>query len=219
MNYSEIKESLSEKKVELVAVSKTHGVDKIKKLYDSGQRIFGENKVQELIEKKDLLPQDIQWHMIGHLQSNKVKYIAPFISLIHSLDRLKLAKEINKEARKNDRIIPCLLQVRIAKEDTKFGVPPSDIHSFMQKYKERNYSFIKIAGVMGMATFTKDIAQIKAEFDQLTTIFETIKKEHFPGNEDFRIKSMGMSGDYKLAIECGSNMVRIGSLIFGSRNY
>lgn len=219
MSYSEIKDFLTEKDVELVAVSKTHSVDKIKKLYDLGQRIFGENKVQELVEKKDILPQDIQWHMIGHLQSNKVKYIAPFVHLIHSLDRLKLAKEINKEGRKNDRIVPCLLQIRIAKEDTKFGVHPSELEAFLENFLERDYTHIKIQGVMGMATFTEDRELVASEFTNLYRIFENVKNKYFRHDPDFSIKSMGMSGDYKIAVECGSNMVRIGSLIFGSRNY
>lgn len=219
MIFQEIKERISDSGAILVAVSKTHSPEEIRKIYDLGQRHFGENKVQELMDKIDDLPDDIKWHMIGHLQSNKVKYIAPFIHLIHSLDRISLAKEINKEGRKSERIIPTLLQIKIAKEDSKFGLDIDKIDAFMEKYLERKYEFIRISGVMGMATFTEDQGVIKKEFENLESVFSHLKEKYFVNDPEFIIKSYGMSSDYVIALETGSNMVRIGSLIFGERNY
>ena len=219
MIFQEIKEKISDSGATLVAVSKTHSPEEIRKIYDLGQRHFGENKVQELMDKIDDLPDDIKWHMIGHLQSNKVKYIAPFIHLIHSLDRISLAKEINKEGRKSERIIPTLLQIKIAKEDSKFGLDIDKIDAFMEKYLERKYEFIRISGVMGMATFTEDEGVIKKEFENLESVFSHLKEKYFVNDPEFIIKSYGMSSDYIIALETGSNMVRIGSLIFGERNY
>ena len=195
--------------VTLVAVSKTKPISDILKAYDSGQRIFGENKVQELTEKHKKLPKDIQWHMIGHLQTNKVKYIAPFVNLIHALDSEKLLKEIDKRAKQHDRKIDCLLQVHIAKEEHKFGIVPSEVSDFIENSEK--YKNVNIIGLMGMATFTSDKVQIEAEFKELNTLFSNFDK--------LKVLSMGMSGDYKIAIESGSTMVRVGSTIFGNRNY
>lgn len=219
MTFVKIKEEITVADATLVAVSKTHPVQKIQTVYDLGHRDFGENKVQELMEKVGDLPDDIRWHMIGHLQSNKVKYLAPFVHLIHSLDRLSLAKEINKEGRKADRVISVLLQIKIAKEDTKFGLDPESIEGFMEKLNNRKYDFIKICGVMGMATFTNDEEQIRSEFLKLEDVFRFVKDKYFQDDPDFNIKSYGMSADYKIALDTGSNMVRVGSLIFGDRNY
>ena len=196
--------------VTLVAVSKTKPTSAILEAYTAGQRIFGENKAIELAEKAEKLPKDIQWHMIGHLQSNKVKYIAPFVSLIHGVDSLKLLKEINKRAVQNSRVIDCLLQVHIAKESTKFGFNSSEISQVLLDASD--FQNIKITGLMGMATFTDDTQQIEEEFKSLKTVFNSIK------NENITTLSMGMSGDYELAIQQGSTMVRIGSAIFGHRN-
>jgi PLP dependent protein len=201
----------------LVAVSKTKPNEAILDIYNQGQRIFGENRVQELAQKQEELPKDIEWHMIGHLQRNKVKYIASFVSLIHSVDDFKLLKEINKQAVKEDRIIKCLLQFKIAKEETKSGF---DLNSILQMTKDpvfKSLKNIKICGVMGMATFTDDESQVRSEFRTLKQIFEKLKAETFSTNPDFKEISMGMSGDYKIAVEEGSTMVRIGSLIFGER--
>ncbi|MBT5858442.1 MAG: YggS family pyridoxal phosphate-dependent enzyme [Flavobacteriales bacterium] len=195
--------------VTLVAVSKTKPISDILKAYDSGQRIFGENKVQELTEKHTKLPKDIQWHMIGHLQTNKVKYIAPFVNLIHALDSEKLLKEIDKRAKQHDRKIDCLLQVHIAKEEHKFGIVPSEVSKFIENSEK--YKNVNIIGLMGMATFTSDKVQIESEFTELNTLFSNFDK--------LKVLSMGMSGDYKIAIESGSTMVRVGSNIFGNRNY
>lgn len=197
--------------VQLVAVSKTKPNSDILEAYNSGQRIFGENKVQELAAKFEELPKDIQWHMIGHLQSNKVKYIAPFVSLIHGVDSLKLLKEIDKRAAQNNRIIDCLLQVHIAQENTKFGFGINEVISALEE--ARNFENIKITGLMGMATFTSNEDQILQEFESLEKLFNSIK------NEEINTLSTGMSGDYKLAIKKGSTMVRVGSAIFGNRNY
>ncbi len=198
------------KQLTLVAVSKTKPKSDILLAYSAGQKIFGENKALELAKKAEELPSDIQWHMIGHLQRNKVKYIAPFVSLIHGVDSIKLLKEIDKRAAKNSRIIDCLLQVHIAKESTKFGFNISEINQAILDANEFNN--IRITGLMGMATFTNDTKQIKEEFKSLKTLFDSIK------NKTITILSMGMSGDYKLAIQEGSTMVRIGSSIFGKRN-
>ena len=219
MKFEDLKASITISDATLVAVSKTHPVDKIQEIYDKGHKDFGENKVQELMDKVDELPRDIRWHMIGHLQSNKVKYLAPFVHLIHSLDRHSLAREINKEGRKADRVIPSLLQIKIAREDSKFGINPENIDAFMDKFLNKNYDYVKICGVMGMATFTDDENIIEKEFRQLEEMHTYLKGKYYSNDPDFSIKSYGMSSDYKTALETGSNMVRIGSLIFGKRNY
>ena len=207
------------KNVTLVAVSKTKPVSDLMEAYEAGQRIFGENKIQEMSEKWEVMPKDIQWHMIGHVQTNKVKYMAPFVSLIHGVDSLKLVQEINKQAQKNNRIIDCLLQVYIAEEESKFGLDEkelNEIFEFVQDAKnEMNH--IRIVGLMGMATFTNNQNQIKKEFSRLKTIFDSYSNLNTK-NCQLNTLSMGMSGDYQLAIECGSTMVRIGSSIFGNRN-
>ena len=195
--------------VHLVVVSKNQSNSKIMEVYRSGHRIFGENKVQELVEKYETLPKDIKWHMIGHLQSNKVKYIAPFVDLIHSVDSKKLLKEINKRAFQNNRIIDCLLQIHIAVEKTKFGLSENDVNEILSV--KNQYKNINIKGLMGMATFTNNRTQIKEEFNYLLNIFNKYKV--------LNTLSMGMSGDYKIAIECGSNLIRIGSSIFETSNY
>ena len=198
------------KEVTLVAVSKTRQNSAIIEAYQLGQRIFGENKVQELVQKFEELPKDINWHMIGHLQTNKVKFIAPFVSLIHGVDSVKLLKEINKRAKQNNRVIDCLLQVHIATESTKFGFDISEVNEAINSANE--YQNIRIVGLMGMATFTDNKQQVIQEFSSLKIVFDTVKNEHIT------TLSMGMSGDYQLAIEQGSNMVRVGSAIFGHRN-
>ena len=198
------------KEVTLVAVSKTRQNSAIIEAYQIGQRIFGENKVQELVQKFEELPKDINWHMIGHLQTNKVKYIAPFVSLIHGVDSVKLLKEINKRAKQNNRVIDCLLQVHIATESTKFGFDIPELNNAINSTNE--YQNIRIVGLMGMATFTDNKQQVIQEFSSLKIVFDTVKNEHIT------ILSMGMSGDYQLAIEQGSNMVRVGSAIFEHRN-
>ena len=212
-NYHKIKAQIPEN-VELVAVSKFHPVEKIKEVYDCGQKVFGENKVQELLTKVNELPADIQWHLIGHLQTNKVKYIAPFIDTIQSVDSEKLLLEINKEAVKNNRKIKVLLQVKIAEEETKYGLEIAEAKEIFSNYLENQYPNIEILGLMGMATFTDNKNQVKSEFLVLKSLFDelsTFKK--------LETLSMGMSDDFALAIECGSTSVRIGSAIFGVRNY
>jgi pyridoxal phosphate enzyme (YggS family) len=210
----QIKSSLPEK-VTLVAVSKTKPVEDLLEAYNAGQRIFGENKVQEMCDKNDALPKDIEWHLIGHLQSNKVKYIAPFVALIHGVDSLKLLQEINKQGEKIKRVIPVLLQFYIAKEDTKFGLSLEEAIEVLES--KEAFHYCEIRGIMGMASFTDNEEQVKAEFAQLKSHFDLIKSTYFKKDAFFSIVSMGMSGDYKLAIEEGSTMVRIGSSIFGSR--
>ena len=205
--------------ITLVAVSKTKPASDIEIAYQSGQRVFGENKVQELQDKHPALPKDIQWHMIGHLQTNKVKYIAPFISLIHAVDSLKLLKEINKQAVKNNRSIPILLQFHVAKEKSKFGLNLDKANEIISSEEFIILKNIIVKGVMGMATFTDDKDQVKSEFNTLKTIFDKLKIDYFKDNMQFKEISMGMSGDYELAIEEGSTMIRIGSTIFGSRTY
>jgi len=185
--------------------------------YESGHRIFGENKAQELISKQPKLPSDIQWHFIGHLQTNKVKYIAPFVSLIESVDRLKLLREINKQANKSERIIDCLLQFHIATEDTKFGLNMDEAKEMLDSESYKSMKNVRICGVMGMATFTEDEEKVRAEFKNLKNIFTQLKTKYFGEAEHFREISMGMSGDYQIAVEEGSTIVRIGSLIFGER--
>ena len=196
--------------VKLIAVSKTKPIERIQEAYETGHLDFGENKVQEMSEKATRLPKDIQWHMIGHLQRNKVKYIAPFVSLIHSVDSVRLLREIDKHAQKNDRIIDCLLQMRIAREETKFGLTFNACDELLQNMQ---CSHVRIRGLMGMATFSDDQSQLKEEFGSLKNYFDKHKNEF-----QWDTLSMGMSGDYELAIACGSNMIRVGSRIFGSRN-
>ena len=198
----------------LVAVSKTRPIEIIQKMYDDGQRIFGENRVQELVEKHAALPKDIEWHLIGHLQTNKVKYIAPFVSLIHSIDSFKLLKEVNKQAAKNERIIDVLLQFHVAKEDSKFGLKLEDAEVILNSDDFQNLKNIRVIGVMGMATFTSDNQQVRAEFQRTKAIFDSLKNGFFANANHFKEISMGMSGDYKIACEEGSTMVRVGSLLF-----
>lgn len=202
---------------QLVAVSKTKPPAEILKLYNQGQRIFGENRVQELVEKYDALPKDIEWHAIGHLQTNKVKYIAPFVQLIHSVDSLKVLKEINKQAKKVDRVIDCLLQFHIAEEDTKFGLDAEEAMDLLHSEAYQNMENIRIVGVMGMATFINDDQQIRKEFQNLKNIFDDLKSNFFSEKDFFKEISMGMSGDYQIAMKEGSTLVRIGSLLFGRR--
>ena len=204
--------------VTLVAVSKTKPITDLMEAYNAGQRIFGENYVQELVEKYEQLPNDIQWHFIGHLQSRKVKLIAPFVSLIHGVDSLKLLQEINKQAAKNNRVIDCLLQIHIAEEETKFGLDASELEAILNVASFHSLQNIKVIGLMGMATFTEDNAQIQKEFQFLKSLFDQYQSVQWP-NFKLQTLSMGMSSDYKLAIDCGSTMVRIGSSIFGVRNY
>ena len=199
--------------ITLVAVSKTKPIELLKEVYDQGQRIFGENRVQEMVDKFEKMPKDIKWHMIGHLQTNKVKYIASFVSLIHGVDSLKLLREINKQATKHNRIIDCLIQIKIASENTKFGMSLNDLQLLLKSDEFKTLKNIRIKGLMGMASFTTDNHQIESEFKYLKSIFDQIKKKY----SDIEILSMGMSNDYKLAIKYGSNMVRIGSHIFGAR--
>lgn len=216
--YLEFRKQLTSE-VKLVAVSKTKSEEEILKLYDEGQRIFGENKVQELVRKAENLPEDIEWHMIGHLQSNKVKYIAPFVNLIHAVDSLKLLRTINKEAVRNNRKINCLIQVHIAQEETKFGLSEEELLVFLDELKKDEFASVIISGLMGMATFTDNFMQVKEEFRNLKLIFEEIKVQYFKDDPHFKELSMGMSDDYLIAIEEGATMIRIGSLIFGIRNY
>ena len=203
--------------VQLIAVSKTKANSAILSAYSVGQRHFGENKVQELCDKWESLPKDIHWHIIGHLQTNKVKYIAPFIHLIHAVDSIKLLIEIDKQAKKHDRIISCLLQFHIAKEETKFGLSYSEAKEILETSAYSSLENITIIGVMGMASFVEDEEQIVTEFNELADIFKKLKETFFKNNETFKEISMGMSGDYPLAIEAGSTMIRVGSTIFGSR--
>lgn len=203
----------------LVAVSKTKPNELLLEAYEAGVRDFGENKVQEMSEKAEQLPKDIRWHMIGHLQRNKVKYLAPFVHLIHSVDSLKLLKEIDKEAKKNERIIQVLLQVYIAKEESKFGLDEDELRALLHDEAFAKLDSVKIIGLMGMATYTDDENQIRAEFRFLKNLFESLQNEALPSNVELKELSMGMSGDYLLAQEEGSTMVRVGSAIFGERNY
>ena len=212
-NYQAILSQLPEN-VKLVTVSKTNPAEKIKEVYDLGQRAFGENKVQELLEKQPVLPNDIEWHLIGHLQTNKVKYIAGFISMIESIDSEKLLKEVDKEALKHNRKINVLLQVKIAKEETKFGLTVDETKDIFNKYLNGNYPNIEIKGLMGMASFVDDETQIREEFSVLKNLFDELSEL-----KPLETLSMGMSGDFPLAIDCGSNSVRVGSAIFGERNY
>ncbi|NNK09915.1 MAG: YggS family pyridoxal phosphate-dependent enzyme [Flavobacteriaceae bacterium] len=199
--------------VTLVAVSKTKSNEEILEAYETGHRIFGENKVQEMTEKWSALPEDIEWHMIGHVQRNKVKYMAPYVSLVHGVDSLKLLRELNKQGRKHNRAIPCLLQMFIAKEDTKFGFDEQELQALLANEELKEFQHVKIMGLMGMATFTENKEQIRKEFHSLKTMFDALKSVM----PEVSILSMGMSGDYDIAIEEGSTMVRIGSSIFGAR--
>jgi PLP dependent protein len=218
-NLTQIKSQLPEH-ITLVAVSKTKPVADLMVAYHAGQRIFGENKIQEMTEKWETMPKDIQWHMIGHVQTNKVKYMAEYVSLIHGVDSLKLLEEINKQAKKHNRVIDCLLQIHIAEEETKFGLNEVELDEILKEVQHDNNKFenIKIVGLMGMATFSNNPAQIEKEFKHLKAIFDT-NKSLSTKNYQLNTLSMGMSGDYQLAISCGSTMVRIGSSIFGNRNY
>ena len=215
-NLKTIKSSIPEH-VTLVAVSKTKPVSDLMEAYNAGQRVFGENKIQEMAEKYEEMPKDIKWHMIGHVQRNKVKYMASFVSLIHGVDNFKLLKEIDKQAKKHDRIIDCLLQIKIASEDSKFGMSFEDASKFTQSKIISELKNIRVTGVMGMATFTDDKSQIINEFNRLKFTFDALKALQTE-NCKLQIISMGMSGDYKLAIDCGSTMIRVGSSIFGLRN-
>ena len=211
---SQIKKQLPSH-VTLVAVSKTKPVKDLMEAYNSGQRIFGENKIQEMAEKQQQMPKDIQWHMIGNVQRNKVKYMASFVDLVHGVDSLKLLNEINKQAAKHQRVINCLLQLKIAQEDTKFGMTSKEAHEILSSEHFKSLKNIAIVGVMGMASFTEDTSQIKEEFTLLKSNFDNLKNT----DEKLKVVSMGMSGDYPLAIENGSTMIRVGSRIFGTRNY
>ncbi|WP_343702203.1 YggS family pyridoxal phosphate-dependent enzyme [Chitinophaga sp.] len=216
-NYRQVLANIGPYHARLVAVSKTKPVEDIQALYDAGQRIFGENYVQELADKAGRLPQDIQWHFIGHLQSNKVKYIAPFVSMIHGVDSGKLLQEINKQAARNNRVISCLLQLFIATEETKFGLSEAEVHEVLEQAKALPH--VRIAGLMGMASNTDDEERIRQEFRGLKALHNEVRARYFSGEESFNELSTGMSGDYKIALEEGSTLVRIGSLLFGARNY
>lgn len=215
---NKITKIVSDNHAELVVVSKTYHVERIREVYDQGFRIFGENKVQEILDKKEHLPSDVKWHMIGHLQTNKVKYIVDFIDLIQSVDSEKLLKEINKQAQKVNRVVPILLQVYVAQEETKYGLDENEFFDLIEKIEKGHFPFVQCKGVMGMASFTDDTEQVKEEFRKIRLLFESAK-EMLSDKTSFNTVSMGMSGDYELALEEGSTMVRIGSLIFGQRKY
>ena len=219
--WKKLHDELSSKDVTLVAVSKTKPVADIQALYDLGQRDFGENYVQELVDKHAVLPADIRWHYIGHLQSNKVKYIAPFVHLVHAVDSFKLLQEINKQAAKNNRVIDVLLQLHIANEETKFGMDEKEVIELLDYYTAQQESMknVRICGLMGMATNTDNEQQIRSEFDRLYAVFKNLSQSYFLGKQYFSTVSIGMSSDYNTAIAAGGNMVRIGSLLFGERNY
>lgn len=212
-NYQDIKSKIPAN-VALVAVSKTHSVEKVQQVYQLGQRAFGENKVQELVAKYPLLPADIEWHMIGHLQTNKVKYIAPFIGMIQSVDSKKLLKEINKQAQKHNRVIKVLLQIKIAQETNKTGMSPIEAQELLKEILEGKYPAVALEGLMGLASFTEDTGQLREEFMSLKILYDKFN-QHYP----LKTLSMGMSQDFPLAIECGANSVRVGSAIFGDRTY
>lgn len=205
--------------VTLVAVSKFHPKEALMEAYDAGQRVFGESRVQDLVEKQAALPKDIEWHLIGHLQTNKVKQVVPFVSLIHSVDSLKLLQEINKEAARINRVVPCLLQLHIAQEEQKFGFSVKECKELFSDGTLIDLKHIRIRGVMGMATLTENESLINTEFHSLRAFFDDIKKTHYPSDPQFNMVSMGMSQDYPLAVQAGSTMVRVGSLIFGDRHY
>lgn len=217
-NLKEVLGSLPEG-VRLVAVSKFHPVEALQEAYDAGQRIFGENHVQEMDRKHESLPADIEWHFIGHLQTNKVKYIAPYVAMIHAIDSYKLLTEVDKQAAKAGRVIPCLLQIHIAQEETKFGFSFDECRQMLDAGEWRSLTHVQIAGVMGMASNVDDTRQIRSEFHSLNAFFQAMKQAHFAHDEHFREISMGMSHDYPLAIEEGSTLVRVGSKIFGERIY
>lgn len=212
--YPSIKSELDTRNVTLVAVSKTRPVAALMELYDQGQRDFGENRVQEMRDKQALMPKDIRWHLIGHLQRNKVKYIAPWVAMIHSVDSLDLLEEIDKQAAKAGRIIPCLLQMFIAKEESKFGLDVEELHDLLQSDRYKSFTHIRIDGLMGMATNTEVVQQIRSEFATLRSIFESTRTQYFQADAHFSVLSMGMSSDYRIAVDEGSTMVRIGSLLF-----
>ncbi|MCK7553799.1 YggS family pyridoxal phosphate-dependent enzyme [Chitinophaga sedimenti] len=217
--YERITSELQAYGARLVAVSKIKPASDIMALYKAGQRIFGENYVQELLEKQGQLPADIQWHFIGHLQSNKVKYIAPFVSMIHGVDSTKLLQEISKQGIRAQRQIDCLLQLHIAEEETKFGLDETELNSLLADYTAAPGKFagVRVCGFMGMATNTDDVAQVSKEFHQLKALFDKVKADYFPSEDAFRELSIGMSGDYKVALEAGGTLVRIGSMLFGAR--
>lgn len=215
-NLAKLKSEIPEN-VKIVAVSKTKTCEEIMKAYNTGHRIFGENKVQEIVEKYEKLPKDIEWHFIGHLQTNKVKFIAPFIKLIHGVESLKLLKEIDKRAAQNNRVIDCLLQIHLAKEDTKFGFSKKEVIELIENQELQQLKNIRIIGLMGMATYTFDDVIVSNEFNELKSIFQYLKENNFKNADEFTEISMGMSGDYKIALKCGTTMVRIGSSIFGDR--
>ncbi len=217
-NLLKIKSELPEH-VKLVAVSKTHPVEKIMEAYQAGHKVFGENKVQEMVAKYEQLPKDIEWHLIGHLQTNKVKYIVPFVALIHSVDSEKLLNEINKRAARVDRVIDCLIEIHIAQEESKFGMGFDQAEKFFDEKIFDKYPYVNIRGFMGMATFTDDQNLVRKEFRSLREFFDHVKQTYMKNKEGFNLLSMGMSGDYRIAIEEGSNIVRIGTAIFGQRNY
>lgn len=217
-NLNSIRRNIPEN-VTLIAVSKTKPISDLQEAYDAEQRIFGENKALEMREKYQQLPEDIQWHFIGHLQTNKIKYIAPFVSLIHSIDSLSLLEAVNKEAAKNNRVINCLLQFHIAQEETKFGLDIDEAKQILESDTFKKMNNVRIVGVMGMATFTEDITQIRNEFKSLKKIYDILKENYFKDDTSFKEISMGMSDDYPIAIEEGATMVRVGSKIFGARNY
>lgn len=218
MNFKELQQQLAQTNTRLIAVSKTKPHEQIMELYDLGQRDFGENRVQEMADKYEALPKDIRWHLIGHLQTNKVKYMAEFVHLVHSVDRQKVLKEINKRAKQSGRVIDCLLQFHIAEEESKFGFDLPEAQAMLESPAFQNFEHVRICGVMGMATFTDDEDKVRREFQALHRIFDTLREAYFSGQPHFKEISMGMSGDYPLAQEEGSTMVRIGSLLFGPRN-
>jgi len=217
-NIRQLRQEINEQ-VKIIAVSKFKSLEEIRNVYEAGQRRFGENKVQELVSKYPALPKDIEWHFLGHLQTNKVRFIAPFIYMIHSVDSMNLLREINKEAAKSNRLIHCLLQFHIAQEETKSGLDMPEAEEIIHDSAILLMQNISISGIMGMATLTDDLSEIKAEFIKLKGYFDHLKTAFFPENNAFREISMGMSGDYRLAIEEGSTMVRLGTAIFGERNY
>ena len=217
-NLQEVKATLKPG-VKLVAVSKFHPVEALQEAYDAGQRVFGESHVQELVAKEEVLPKDIEWHFIGHLQTNKVKYMAPFVSLIHAVDSLKLLREIDKQAQKCERTIDVLLQIHVAKEETKFGFTPEEVKEMLDEGEWKACQHVRIVGLMAMATNTDNEEQIAQEFEEMKQLFEEVKTRFFASEPSFKELSMGMSGDYLIAQEHGSTMVRVGSMIFGMRNY
>lgn len=218
--YKDLKQYCESRGVQLIAVSKTKPNEDILSLYQNGHRAFGENYVQELVKKQEELPKDVEWHFIGHLQSNKIKYIAPYVTLIHGVDSIKLLQAIDKEGKKINRKIPCLLQVHIAKEESKFGFDADELRSSAKEvFGEKKYPYAEVVGLMGMASFTEDVTLIKSEFQQLKSIYDELKSTYINEATHFTTLSMGMSGDYKMAVECGSTMIRVGSVLFGARVY